>query len=106
MLRILLAEDDAAMRTYLQRALEKADYAVTSVDRGTAALPLLRRGQHPHLVVAARARCHQGMETDGAGQHEAVVVVGVLADQVDAPGCTGHQARGPAEALLEGRAHA
>ena len=42
MLRILLAEDDAAMRTYLQRALEKADYEVVSVDRGTAALPLLQ----------------------------------------------------------------
>lgn len=41
MLRILLAEDDPAMRAYLQRALEKADYSVTAVDRGTAALPLL-----------------------------------------------------------------
>ncbi len=41
MIRILLAEDDAAMRQYLERALERAGYAVTSVDRGTAALPLL-----------------------------------------------------------------
>ncbi|MGB3752998.1 MAG: response regulator [Parerythrobacter sp.] len=40
-LRILLAEDDDAMRTYLSRALENAGYAVMSVDRGTAALPLL-----------------------------------------------------------------
>jgi DNA-binding response OmpR family regulator len=28
--RILLAEDDDAMRTYLERALEKAGYAVDS----------------------------------------------------------------------------
>ncbi|MXO85535.1 response regulator [Altererythrobacter aurantiacus] len=38
---ILLAEDDAAMRVYLERALEKAGYEVQSVDRGTAAVPLL-----------------------------------------------------------------
>ncbi|AKH41240.1 two-component system cell cycle response regulator CpdR [Altererythrobacter atlanticus] len=41
MIRILLAEDDDAMRTYLARALEKAGYSVVAVDRGTAALPLL-----------------------------------------------------------------
>lgn len=41
MLRILLAEDDDAMRQYLARALEKSGYEVVSVDRGTEALPLL-----------------------------------------------------------------
>ncbi|WP_326524895.1 cell cycle two-component system response regulator CpdR [Sphingomonas sp.] len=41
MIRILLAEDDTVMREYLTRALEKSGYAVTAVDRGTAALPLL-----------------------------------------------------------------
>ena len=41
MLRILLAEDDESMRVYLTRALERVGYAVTAVDRGTAALPLL-----------------------------------------------------------------
>ena len=41
MLRILLAEDDESMRIYLARALERVGYMVTSVDRGTAALPLL-----------------------------------------------------------------
>jgi two-component system cell cycle response regulator CpdR len=40
-LRILLAEDDDAMRSYLTRALEKNGYEVCSVDRGTKALPLL-----------------------------------------------------------------
>lgn len=40
-LRILLAEDDEAMRTYLDRALTSAGYDVVAVDRGTAALPLL-----------------------------------------------------------------
>ena len=50
MLRILLAEDDAAMRTYLQRALAKADYEVTAVDRGTAALPLLQQ-EHFDLLL-------------------------------------------------------
>ncbi len=41
MLRILLAEDDQIMREYLTRALERSGYAVTAVDRGTAAIPLL-----------------------------------------------------------------
>ncbi len=41
MAKILLAEDDESMRLYLARALEKVGYAVKSVDRGTAALPLL-----------------------------------------------------------------
>ena len=41
MIRILLAEDDGVMRAYLTRALERSGYAVTAVDRGTAAIPLL-----------------------------------------------------------------
>lgn len=41
MIRILLAEDDQAMRTYLARALQNAGYDVVSVDRGTEALVLL-----------------------------------------------------------------
>jgi two-component system cell cycle response regulator CpdR len=44
MIRILLAEDEEAMRTYLSRALENAGYEVVAVDRGTAALPLLETG--------------------------------------------------------------
>ena len=41
MLRILLAEDDESMRTYLVRALERVGYEVVAVDRGTEAVPLL-----------------------------------------------------------------
>ncbi len=41
MLRILLAEDDQVMREYLTRALQRSGYAVTAVDRGTAAIPFL-----------------------------------------------------------------
>ena len=48
--RILLAEDEEAMRTYLTRALEKAGYEVTSVDRGTAALPELQSRQYDLLL--------------------------------------------------------
>ncbi len=44
MIRILLAEDEEAMRSYLARALENAGYEVVAVDRGTAALPLLESG--------------------------------------------------------------
>ncbi len=42
MIRILLAEDDDAMRTYLKRALEQAGYSVVAVSSGTEAMPMLR----------------------------------------------------------------
>jgi two-component system cell cycle response regulator CpdR len=50
MIRILLAEDDEAMRTYLARALQNAGYDVSAVDRGTAALALLEREQFDLLL--------------------------------------------------------
>jgi two-component system cell cycle response regulator CpdR len=50
MIRILLAEDEEAMRTYLARALENAGYEVIAVDRGTAALPLLEEQQFDLLL--------------------------------------------------------
>ena len=50
MIRILLAEDEEAMRTYLARALENAGYEVTAVDRGTAALPYLERERFDLLL--------------------------------------------------------
>jgi two-component system, cell cycle response regulator CpdR len=48
--RILLAEDDDAMRVYLERALVNAGYAVDSVDRGTDAIPLLEDGGYDLLL--------------------------------------------------------
>ena len=48
--RILLAEDEEAMRAYLERALTKAGFDVTSVDRGTKAVPLLKDGEFDLLL--------------------------------------------------------
>jgi two-component system, cell cycle response regulator CpdR len=50
MTRILLAEDEQAMREYLARALERSGYDVVSVDRGTEAVPLLER-EHFDLLL-------------------------------------------------------
>ncbi|HSM42389.1 cell cycle two-component system response regulator CpdR [Altererythrobacter litoralis] len=50
-LRILLAEDEEAMRTYLERALTNAGYEVVAVERGTAAVPLLEE-QHFDLLLS------------------------------------------------------
>jgi two-component system, cell cycle response regulator CpdR len=50
MTRILLAEDEQAMREYLTRALEKSGYEVASVDRGTDAVPLLEN-EHFDLLL-------------------------------------------------------
>jgi len=51
MIRILLAEDDEAMRVYLARALERSGYAVESVDRGTAALEKVVAGESFDLLL-------------------------------------------------------
>jgi two-component system, cell cycle response regulator CpdR len=48
--RILLAEDEEAMRAYLERALTKAGFDVTSVDRGTEAVPHLEKGEFDLLL--------------------------------------------------------
>lgn len=50
MANILLAEDDDSMRHFLSRALERAGYMVTSVDRGTEALPLIADGSYDLLL--------------------------------------------------------
>lgn len=51
MIRILLAEDEDAMRSYLARALENAGYDVVAVDRGTAAIPFLQT-EHFDLLLS------------------------------------------------------
>jgi two-component system cell cycle response regulator CpdR len=50
MIRILLAEDDSVMREYLTRALERSGYAVSAVDRGTEALPLIQNERFDLLL--------------------------------------------------------
>ena len=47
---ILLAEDDQAMRVYLERALSNAGYSVVSVDRGTEAVPILENDRFDLLL--------------------------------------------------------
>ena len=51
MIRILVAEDDEAMRAYLARALHNAGYDVVAVDRGTHALPYLEN-EHFDLLLS------------------------------------------------------
>ncbi|MEJ5978376.1 response regulator [Novosphingobium sp. PS1R-30] len=51
MIRILLAEDEEAMRVYLARALENAGYEVVAVGRGTEALPYLEQ-EHFDLLLS------------------------------------------------------
>ncbi len=49
-IRILLAEDDDAMRSYLARALERSGYAVAVADSGESALDLLASGTFDLLL--------------------------------------------------------
>jgi two-component system, cell cycle response regulator CpdR len=48
--RILLAEDDASMREYLTRALQRVGYDVVSVACGTEAIPLLESERYDLLL--------------------------------------------------------
>lgn len=50
MIHILLAEDEDAMREYLTRALEKSGYAVTAVNCGSKAAPLLDENDYDLLL--------------------------------------------------------
>jgi len=51
MYKILLAEDDAAMRQYLVRALERSGYVVMAVENGHDAYDLLQAGDHFDLLL-------------------------------------------------------
>lgn len=51
MIRILLADDDDAMRDFLARALARAGCGVESVDRGTAALAKIEAGERFDLLL-------------------------------------------------------
>lgn len=51
MIRILLAEDEEAMRGYLKRALERSGYAVVACDRGTTALAQIEAGERFDLLL-------------------------------------------------------
>ena len=69
MIRILLAEDDTAMRTYLTRALEKAGYSVVAVGSGVEAMPFIKTEIFDLLVsdivmpemdgIELAKRCHE-----------------------------------------------
>lgn len=70
MVRILLAEDDDAMRTYLARALERSGYEVVAVDRGTEALPLIESDHFDLLLTDIVMPEMDGIEL---AQHAATV---------------------------------
>ena len=50
MVRVLLAEDDEAMRTYLARALERSGYQVSTAATGLEALNLVESGTFDLLL--------------------------------------------------------
>ena len=51
MIRVLLADDDDAMRDFLARALARSGYGVDSVDRGTTALEKIQAGERFDLLL-------------------------------------------------------
>ena len=63
---------------------------------------LLVERQRVHLTVIARSGGDPGVAVDGHRQHEAIVVIGVFADQVDPAGRAREHRRRGAVALGEG----
>ena len=51
MIRVLLADDDDAIRDFLARALARSGYGVESVDRGTTALEKIQAGERFDLLL-------------------------------------------------------
>jgi two-component system cell cycle response regulator CpdR len=68
---ILLAEDDDSMRQFLARALGRAGYTVTAVDRGTEALPLIAEGTYDLLLTDIVMPEMDGIELARRAQHVA-----------------------------------
>ena len=54
------------------------------VERELIGLIVVIGGNHPHRTIVARRTADHRLVVDGAGQHKTVVVIGMLADQVDA----------------------
>jgi signal transduction histidine kinase/CheY-like chemotaxis protein len=50
--RVVLADDNADMRGYVQRLLEQGGYTVEAVENGLAALEAIRRGPPPDLLLS------------------------------------------------------
>jgi len=62
MARILLAEDDATIRRFLSRALERAGHDVVSVGDGAEALPHLTPGRFDLLIADIVMPAMDGIE--------------------------------------------
>lgn len=60
--RILLAEDDATMRTFLENALERAGYEVTACANGAEAYELLEQEPFTLLLTDIVMPCMDGIE--------------------------------------------
>ncbi len=52
-------------------------------------------GVHENLAIRPGAHCHPGEEVDVGGHCQALVVVSVLADDIDPARCAVHVRRGP-----------
>src|SRR5579863_174366 len=61
-MRLLVAEDDASLRSVLTRGLRQSGYKVDAVDRGDDALDMLARGEYAAAVLDWRMPGLDGVE--------------------------------------------
>jgi PleD family two-component response regulator len=83
--RVVLADDNADMRGYVQRLLEDGGYEVEAVENGRAALRVIQRGPIPDLVLSDVMM----PELDGFG------LLAVLRGRSRTGGLASHPAVGP-----------
>ena len=62
MAKILLAEDDESLRTFLTRALQRAGHEVFAVSQGDEALPVLAEGRFDLLLADIVMPAMDGIE--------------------------------------------
>lgn len=86
--RIVLADDNADMRAYIQRILEEGGYAVEAVGNGTAALAAIKSGTLPELVLSDVMMPEldgfallQALRTDAATQGLMVILLSARAGE-------------------------
>mgnify|MGYP000163786968 CR=1 FL=1 len=106
MIRILLAEDDDAMRGYLSRALERNGYHVTTAASGTEALQFVESGTFDLLLTDIVMPGMDGIELAKRAAAEQGIAVVAVAGLDDLLAFTGERAEfvGQRDALLAYRA--
>ena len=84
-MRVLIAEDDAALRSVLERGLVEEGYTVDVIGRGDDALEMLRRHEYAVAVLDWRMPGISGIDTIAAARRSGIAVPILMLTALDTP---------------------